>query len=279
MENVIFAYSTDKLRKLSDSEVTPAEAKVRDPESLSRDMLRARLVEELTELDAAYVSPPQQAIAAQGGPPSSETLQEYYLEAYPGDDLIDILGIDLYYAHERAASSADLEDMRSMASAVADIGEAKGKPHALTETGTYRLHLLHRVSKLAAGGSLTLYSADHVSRWYDTLFDQGLKTDFLANYGLGSASAVMLSSAEVTGMFPGAEQGAPTEDWYNEHLLELAQSTGVAYALTWQTYYGGSDFDSTPVYYYVPFPGHPEAESFRRFAQDPAVCFDATTCQ
>ncbi|KYF79181.1 hypothetical protein BE11_20415 [Sorangium cellulosum] len=63
---------------------------------------------------------------------------------------------------------ADLEDMRSMASAVAAIGEAKGKPHALTETRTYRLHLLHRVSKLAAGDSLALYSADHVSRWYDT---------------------------------------------------------------------------------------------------------------
>ncbi|WP_437690350.1 hypothetical protein [Sorangium sp. So ce176] len=45
MESVIFACSTDKLRKPSDSKVTPAEANVRAPESLSRDMLRARLVE------------------------------------------------------------------------------------------------------------------------------------------------------------------------------------------------------------------------------------------
>ncbi|KYF57259.1 hypothetical protein BE08_21285 [Sorangium cellulosum] len=282
MENVIFAYSTDKLQKLSDGEVTPAEAKVRDPESLSRDMLRARLVEELTELGAAYVSPLQQVILdqslAQGGAPSSEALQAYYLEAYPGDDLVDLLGIDLYYPYERAASSADLEDMKRMAGAVAEIGAAKGKPHALTETGTYRLHLLHRVSKLAAGGSLTLYPAEHVSRWHDTLFDQALKADFLASYGLGSASAVVLSPAEVAGLFPGAGQGALTEDWYNEHLLEIARGAGVSYVLTWQTYYDGSGFDDEPVYYYVPFPEHPEAENFRRFAQDPAVCFDAMAC-
>ncbi|WP_437914876.1 glycosyl hydrolase [Sorangium sp. So ce302] len=281
MENVIFAYSTDKVRKLSDSSVTPAEAKVRDPESLSRDMLRARLVEELTELGAAYESPPQEAIAAleNDGQPPSALLEEYYLEAYPGDDLIDILGIDLYYPYERAASPADLEDMKVMARAVAAIGAAKGKPHALTETGTYRLHLLHRVSKLAAGASLTLYPADHVSKWHDTLFDEGLRTEFLANYGLGSAGAVALSSAEVTSLFPDAGQGALTEDWYNTHLLDLAKSAGVAYALTWQTYYDGSDFDNKAVYYYVPFPGHPEADNFRRFADDPAVCFGATACQ
>ncbi|KYF68920.1 hypothetical protein [Sorangium cellulosum] len=37
-----------------------------------------------------------------------------------------------------------------------------------------------------------------MSRWHDTLFDQRLKAAFLANYGLGSASAVVLSSAEAT---------------------------------------------------------------------------------
>ncbi|WP_437999504.1 glycosyl hydrolase [Sorangium sp. So ce185] len=279
MENVIFAYSTDKLRKLSDSEVTPAEAKIRDPESLSRDLLRARLVEELSELGAAYESPPQQAILDHDGQPPSELLEAYYLEAYPGDDLIDILGIDLYYPYERAASPADLEDMKAMASAVAAVGAAKGKPHALSETGTYRLHLLHRISKLAAGQSLALYPADHVSRWYDTLFDQGMKAEFLDNYGLSAASAVALSSTEVTSLFPDAGQGAVTEDWYNEHLLEIAKSAGVSYALTWQTYYDGSDFDDKAVYYYVPFPGHPEADNFRRFAEDPAVCFGPMACE
>ncbi|AUX29146.1 uncharacterized protein SOCE836_012340 [Sorangium cellulosum] len=43
---------------------TFAEAKIRDPESLSRDMLRARLVEELSELGAAYPAP-----RAPGGSP------------------------------------------------------------------------------------------------------------------------------------------------------------------------------------------------------------------
>ncbi|WP_437943848.1 hypothetical protein WMF27_04300 [Sorangium sp. So ce281] len=141
------------------------------------------------------------------------------------------------------------------------------------------MHLLHRVSKLAAGAALTLYPADHVSKWHDTLFDEGLRTEFLANYGLGAAGAVALSSAEVTSLFPDAGRGALTEDWYNTHLLDLAKSAGVAYALTWQTYYDGSDFDDKAVYYDVPFPGHPEADSFRRFADDPAVCFGATACQ
>ncbi|AUX41138.1 hypothetical protein SOCE26_025450 [Sorangium cellulosum] len=279
MENIIFAYSTDKLRPLTNRTVSAAEKKIRDPEGFARDLLRARLVEELSAIGAAYESPPAQAILDHNGAPPSSLLEAYYLEAYPGDDLIDLVGVDLYYPVERAATPADLEDMKSFAGAVAAVAEAHDKVHALTETGTYRMNLLHRVSQWTSGGTLALYPAAYVSEWHDKLFDQSLKAEFLSNYGLIGASAVALSAAEVAGMFPGAGQGKVTEDWYNEHLLEIAKSSGVSYVLTWQTYFHGEGADAKPSYYYVPFPGHPEEENFRRFAEDPAACFDGATCE
>ena len=53
----------------------------------------------------------------------------------------------------------------------------------------------------------------------------------------------------------------------------LAKEAKVAYALVWQTYYDSAATDDRYFYYYVPFPGHPDAATFQRFYADPATCF------
>lgn len=64
--------------------------------------------------------------------------------------------------------------------------------------------------------------------------------------------------------------------WYNKQLLPLARDAKVAYVMVWQTHVGPEP-DEYP-HYDVPFPGHPEAEGFRRFHADPATCFLGDRC-
>jgi len=51
----------------------------------------------------------------------------------------------------------------------------------------------------------------------------------------------------------------------------------VAYALVWQTYYDSAWTDRY-FYYYVPYPGHPDASSYERFYAAPATCFLRDAC-
>jgi hypothetical protein len=68
-----------------------------------------------------------------------------------------------------------------------------------------------------------------------------------------------------------------SEDWFNRQLLVLAKEAKVAYALVWQTYHDASATDRY-FYYYVPYPGHPDAPSYQRFYDDPATCFLRDAC-
>jgi mannan endo-1,4-beta-mannosidase len=67
--------------------------------------------------------------------------REDYLERYPGDNYVDILGFDLY---DRSSATADtarafVRDARRMVETVRDLGQEKHKVWALTETGLGRL--------------------------------------------------------------------------------------------------------------------------------------------
>ena len=68
-----------------------------------------------------------------------------------------------------------------------------------------------------------------------------------------------------------------SEDWFNRQLLLLAKESKVAYALVWHTYYDATAPDQD-FYYFVPYPGHPEAASYQRFYADPATCFLRDIC-
>ena len=66
------------------------------------------------------------------------TDEERYLAGYPGDDVVDVLGIDLYWlaGSDLAATSARY---REYLATVTRLARARGKLAALTETGNYGL--------------------------------------------------------------------------------------------------------------------------------------------
>lgn len=76
--------------------------------------------------------------------PTDDELKNDYLNSYPGDEYVDILGIDLYYAQKfgNAWEEADYQTklFKQHLRVMSKIADEKSKVAALTETGNYNLH-------------------------------------------------------------------------------------------------------------------------------------------
>lgn len=65
--------------------------------------------------------------------------KEHYLERYPGDKYVDILGFDTYHRNPPASDSAFIANAKRMVGTIRELGNASGKPFAITETGLEQL--------------------------------------------------------------------------------------------------------------------------------------------
>jgi len=281
MDNLLFAYSPDRLLGPREQErFTTAQKKVMDPMDTGRGLLRERLVRELRAAGLAYDSPAQagatlrsaQAISAKHENAYVAQRRRYYSEAYAGDDVFDVLGIDLYHPIARPANDADLRLFRLQLRALAEESRARAKVYAWTEAGTFRLQLLQLASQTGVGRPLQIHSKSSVDRALDRLFDFSDRAALLGHYQLKVAGPVSLSVRERSQVVP-----KPSEDWYGKQLLVLAKQAKVAYALVWHTYYDSAATDRD-LYYFVPYPAHPEVHSYQRFYADPATCFLHDVC-
>jgi hypothetical protein len=287
MGELLFAYSPDKLSGLGEDAVaasdTPrarARFKLDDPSGYARDRLRERVVREMTAAGLSYVSPAQarvtvrasRAVGAKAAGAYVAQRRPYYVESYAGDDLFDVLGIDLYHPIGRAADDRDRRQFGLLLRVLAEEARAHGKPYALTEAGTYRLPLSQIAAAAAPGAPLTINGQKEVDTALALLFEPADRAELLRHFGLRAPGPVVLSPAERTMVIP-----RPSEDWFNQQLLPLAKAARVAYAMVWQTYYDDSWRDRF-FYYYVPYPAHPAASALRRFHDDPATCFLRDRC-
>jgi mannobiose 2-epimerase len=282
MSELLFAYSPDKILGVGeeDGRLTPAQHKVEDPTGFARDRLRKRLGRELAAAGLAYVSPAQRGATLRPSPAISgkeakayvAQRRAFYAEGYAGDDVFDLLGIDLYHPIGRPAERADLRRLGLQLRVLAEEARARGKPYALTEAGTYRLQLAQLGAAAPRGQPVTINGKQEVDDGLARLFDPTDRAALLRNFGLRAPGPVVVSAAERAAVLPSA-----SEDWFNQQLLILAKEAQVAYALVWQTYYDSARTDRY-FYYYVPYPGHPDADGFRRFHADPATCFLRDAC-
>ncbi|HEY4185904.1 MAG TPA: glycosyl hydrolase [Polyangia bacterium] len=286
MEQLVFAYSPDKLTGPGDdadarrgeedvTSVAVARHKLADPTGFARDRLRDRMVRELRAAGLAYDSPLRKGATMRAARATSvKTADAYvaqrrpfYAEGYAGDDLFDVLGIDLYHPVAHPGDATDLRQFGLLLRVVAAEARARGKPYALTEAGTYRLQLAQLDATTPRGQPLTINGKPQVDEALARLFDPGDRAALLRHFGLRAPGPVILRPTERT-----AVVARGPEDWFNQQLLPLARQAKVAYALVWQTYYESSWRDRY-FFYYVPYPGHPAANGFRRFHDDPATCF------
>ncbi len=63
------------------------------------------------------------------------TSREDYLERYPGDDYVDIVGFDIYHRPKSDTANRYIPETRQMVETLRSIGQERGKPYAMTETG------------------------------------------------------------------------------------------------------------------------------------------------
>ena len=288
MEQLLFAYSPDRLSSLAelaaalraDHGDARARHKLEDPNGFARDRLRARLVHELHTAGLSFDSPAQAAVklsaaragAAKSGAAYVSERRPFYVEGYAGDELFDVLGIDLYHPLGRPAGAADLREFGLLLRVVAEEARARGKPYAWTEAGTYRLPLAQLQASTARDQPIVVNTQKDVEDALAHLFDVVDRTALLRHFGLRAPGPITIRPAERAALMP-----RPGEDWYGQQLLPLAKEAKVAYALTWQTYYDPSRHDHY-YYSYVPYPGHVAAAAFRRFYDDPATCFLSDRC-
>jgi hypothetical protein len=281
MSNLLFAYSPDRLLGPREQEpFTAAQKKVMDPMETARERLRDRLVGELRAAGLANESPAQtgatlrspQVTSAKRADTYVAQRRRYYTEAYAGDDVFDVLGIDLYHPIARPANDADLRLFRLQLRTLAEEAKARAKVYAWTEAGTLRLPLLQLARQTEVGRALQVHSQASVDRALARLFDPSDRAGLLRHYHIAAAGPVALSARERSQVVPNA-----SEDWFNQQLLVLAKEAKVAYALVWHTYYD-SDAPDRDFYYFVPHPGHPEAASYQRFYADPATCLLRDIC-
>jgi len=61
--------------------------------------------------------------------------EEHYLERYPGDDYVDILGFDAYHRNAPSSNDAFVQSAKEMLQTIKKLGLEKDKPYALSETG------------------------------------------------------------------------------------------------------------------------------------------------
>ena len=281
MGQLLFAYAPDRLLEVGwHLRLTGAQSKIADPVETARDRLRDRLVHELQAAGLSYKSPAQASAtmtAAQATTPQRADSyiaqrRRYYAEAYAGDDVFDVLGIDLYHTVARPANAADLRFFRLQLRALAEEARARHKPYAWTEAGTPRLPLLQLARARPVGGAIEVHSKASVEGALARLFDPMDRASLLRRYRLMAAAPVTLDRRELAEVVPQA-----SEDWFNRQLLVLAREAGVAYVLVWQTYYKGAatDVDFSD---FVPYPGHPEAPTYQRFYAAPATCFLRDGC-
>jgi|AGTN01.2.fsa_nt_gi Beta-mannanase len=60
--------------------------------------------------------------------------EEMYMERYPGDEYVDLLGLDCYHGNEEGAESYQTS-LHAMLALMTEEGKQRNKPIALTETG------------------------------------------------------------------------------------------------------------------------------------------------
>ncbi|MEP7321995.1 MAG: glycosyl hydrolase [Saprospiraceae bacterium] len=61
--------------------------------------------------------------------------EEHYLERYPGDDYVDLLGFDSYHRNAPVSDSIFIANAKRMVNTIKKLGTEKNKLYAITETG------------------------------------------------------------------------------------------------------------------------------------------------
>lgn len=180
--------------------------------------------------------------------------REAYLEYYPGDDYVDLLGYDDYHTltegYDRLARVDTVARKSERADAV--VARPTSSPDTLTS------------------------APDSVG--IDSVFVDPGRADSMAAAALASQLRMVVREANRRGKIAAftetGYEGIPDSTWWTDRVLPAltADSTtrDLAYMLVWRNERNWR----IPGHHFAPFPGHGSAEDFVRFYEHPLTVFD-----
>jgi Glycosyl hydrolase family 26 len=251
MAELLFVYSPSaRGTKAERQGLSLQERRYVDPQALARDLRREahrgakeRLKESVLKIQSdadahRYVSEREAEIARD----------------YPGDDVVDVVGIDVYFSSVRDVDARAKKQAELWVRAASSVARTHGKLFALTEAGTFRL-------PVREASPYTVATEKEMAAALATL-DPRQRAQVLKYYGLTTPRALIVKDK------------LAAENWFLGTLLPLALGSHAAYALVWQTYAASEDRAS----YFVPSPEHRDAAGFRAFAEREEVCWLSDGC-
>lgn len=115
--------------------------------------------------------------------------EEHYLERYPGDDFVDLLGFDTYHRNAPLSDSNFIANARRMVNTVKKLGLEKNKPYAITETGLEQLkendwwtRILNPIIQDSGLSYVLVWRNGRPDHFYAPFEAQGSADDFLKFY-------------------------------------------------------------------------------------------------
>ena len=84
---------------------------------------------------------------------------------------------------------------------------------------------------------------------------------------LGIAKAEAAKRGKIAAFTETGLESIPIDDWYMSVLMPLLQRYRPAYVVVWRNAH------DKPDHFYAPYPGHPSADAFKKFAENPQMVF------
>jgi hypothetical protein len=220
--------------------------------------------------------------------------KENYLRYYPGDAYVDVLGYDDY--HTLPATFADTirvdtlaVDTLSLAAADTVAAPAPDAGRTVrTDTVTVSAPDSVRATPDSARATLADTSAAPPDSVAEERVVRRVTVDSVripedtiearAARALADRFRTVVQLAEERGKVAAftetGDEGIPDSTWWTDRLLPVlkADSTTrkLAYVLVWRN----ENERKKPGHYYAPYPGHPSADDFVRFYEDPFTLFE-----
>lgn len=92
---------------------------------------------------------------------------------------------------------------------------------------------------------------------------------------LGAASREAAKRGKIVALTETGCEGLTVPDWYNECLLKAITDFPIAYVCVWRNANRDTNAfkNSANGHFYVPYPGHPQTDSFKNFYNNPRTLF------
>lgn len=117
--------------------------------------------------------------------------EEHYLERYPGDSYVDLLGFDTYHRNAPISDSSFISNAKRMVSTIKKLGNEKNKLHAITETGLEKVteldwwtNVLYPVIEESKLSYVLMWRNGRPDHFYAPYKGQGSEADFIKFYNL-----------------------------------------------------------------------------------------------